>query len=335
MKFPLSIFNFSTLEVNFKELVSPTIIILMICFLIIELGLRFLMYEGQYPNGSWRNNELRNQAAQLDELKKVDVMFTGSSLASVNISPQAFDSILRDSAFTFTSFNAGIRGCDYDGINVVFDEIFWKRKKAKYIVLVISPWDLDEANDGVRARSATFINSVKRSKYEKLILDILSKSWLFGFRNEIRDFIRTGDWKYQPPLIGIRGQTPFGKTKNPVAASIVLNKFEVFISRNGETTKALFDLVERLIKHKKKIIIIEALERSDSKKNWELTKTELKKFYKIIKELDSIDTVEYVSTEDIIPEDKFFIDTGHISTSASVEYSQRLAKRFIELGLFK
>lgn len=335
MKFLSSIFNFNTLELNIKKLFSPTLIILIIGLIIIEMGLRFLINDEQYPSGSWRNNELRNQAAQLEELKRVDIMFTGSSLASVNISPAAFDSVLHDNGVSFTSFNAGIRGCDYGGVNVVFDEVFWKRKKSKYVVLVISPFDLNEANLDVRARSATFINSVKRSKHEKLFLEVFSKSWLFGFRNEIRDFIESGNWKYEPTLIGIRGQTPIGEVKNPKEAGRVSDEFKVSISRNGETTKALFRLTKRLIEQGKKIIIIDALERSDSKKNWNQTKRELNNFYEIIKELASSENVTYVHTKDLIPSDEFFIDTGHISTFASIGYSKELARRFIELDLFE
>jgi len=79
-----------------------------------------------------------------------------------------------------------------------------------------------------------------------------------------------------------------------------------------------------------KVIIIEALMFSLERER--LDPHELKKFYEILEELDKIESINYLNTNDIIPDDKYFIDSGHLSLEGGEVYAKNLANKFLEAG---
>jgi hypothetical protein len=310
---------------KFSRFFSSTFLIVLLGYLSAELVVRYFVPGDQYPTGHWRNNELKIQTSQLEKLDTVDVMFTGSSLCSVNILPMEFDVEMKKNGINIISFNAGIRGCDYEGVAEGFKKLFWSRKKSEYIVLVVSPWDLDELNKGVRNRSRSFIKTFNTPKYEAVVIDFLSNSWFFGFRNEIKDYFKTGNWRYEYPLVGARGNTPMYREPNLKGWDWIIN-----INKKDTIAQSLFNLINFLVKEEKKVIIIEALHISPVKEK--IDPDELRKFYNIFKELDKIKNTIVLDTHNIIPEDKYFIDAGHLSVKGAQMYSHNLAQKFIEAG---
>ena len=326
MKFHLSIFNFNTLEIKFRKLFNLTLLILIAGYILAELIVRYFVPNDQYPTGHWRNNELKIQTKQLDQLDKVDILFTGSSLCSVNISPNDFDHEMMKNGINIISFNAGIRGCDYEGIFEGFKKLFWSRKKSEYVVLIVSPWDLDESNKGVRNRSKSFIKTFYTPKYEAVVIDFLSNSWLFGFRNEIKDYFKTGSWKYEYPIVGIRGNTPMNREPDrEIQDSIVIR-----IEKKDTIAQSLIKLVNFLIEEKRKVIVIESLSISPIREK--MSQKELKKFHDILNDLGKNKNTLVLNVNDIIPDDVNFIDSGHLSIKGTKMYSRNLAKKFIEAG---
>lgn len=326
MKCRLSIFNFDTLNIKVSGFFNSTLLLLLLGFFLAELTVRFFVPDDQYPTGHWRNNELRIRTRQLKQLNEVDIMFTGSSLCSANIPPEGFDNEMKMNGINTISFNAGIRGCDYEGIAAGFKKLFWSLKKSEYVVLVISPYDLDESNEFVRNRSKSFIKTFNTPKYEAIVVDFFSNSWLFGFRNEIKDYFKTGIWKYEYPLVGVRGSTPMDRKPNlQVPDSIIIN-----INRKDTIAKSLVEFVNFLVDKDRKVIFIEALHNSLVKEK--IKAEEYKKFHDILNELDKIKNTMILDVQDIIPEDEYFIDSGHLSVEGAKIYSRNLAKKFIEAG---
>jgi hypothetical protein len=290
------------------------------------LIVRYFVPNDQYPTGHWRNNELKIQTEQLEKLPKVDIMFTGSSYCSVNISPEYFDNEMKKNGISTISFNAGIRGCDYEGISEGFKKLFWSLKKSKYVVLVISPYDLDESNKGVRNRSKSFIKTFNIPSYEAKVIDFLSNSWLFGFRNEIKDYFETGEWKYEYPLVGDRGNTPMYRETNLEVA----DNRTLVINEKDTIYQSLFNLVNYLSEDDKKVIIIEAVHINLVREKIYPEISEI--FQNILSHLDNIRNAIILDIEDIHPEDKYFIDSGHLSVEGAKLYARDLARKFVEAG---
>jgi len=326
MKSLSSIFSFDTIGFRVSKLFSLNIIYVIVGFLLIEVFIRYIIPDGQYPTGHWRNNELRIQTSQLEELGDVDIMFTGSSLCASNIPPDEFDNEMKKNGIDIISFNTGVRGCDYEGIAEGFKKLFWERKRSKYVVLVISPVDLNDANLGVRNRTSSFIKTFQTPFYKAIMVDFFSQiSWVFGFRNEIKEYIKTRKWIYEEPIVGIRGYVPMDLKPN-----IKVTDLNLKIDKDAVTSQSLFNFVTWLVNQDVKVIIIEALMFSLERER--LDPHELKKFYEILEELDKIESINYLNTNDIIPDDKYFIDSGHLSLEGGEVYAKNLANKFLEAG---
>lgn len=328
MRYPLYIFSFNTKNFKISKLFSFGIIYILVGLILFELLIRFLIPDGHYPSGHWRNNELRVQTSQLESLEDVDIMFTGSSLCAANIPPKEFDEEMRKGGVNITSFNAGIRGCDYEGVAEGFKKLFWSRKHSGYVVLVVHPHDLHETHRSVRARTQSFIETFNTPYYMAAFLDFFSQSfWTFGFRNEIGEYIKTRNWVYEEPKVGVRGYIPMTQTKPKVSG---MSGIEVTINRNGTCAQSLFNLVNWLVKQGVRVIIIEALMHSLDKKA--MNPGELVKFRNILKALDGIENVRLLNVNDIIPNDRYFIDAGHLGPEGAKVYGRNLANKFLEVG---
>jgi len=321
MKFLSSIFNFDTLNFKLSELFNRSFKLIFVGLIIIEILIRLLVPKNQIPTGHWWNHGIHEKVEQLKKLKNVDLMFIGSSLSAVNIPPQSFDDEMKKNAINMISFNAGIAGSDYEGISISFEKLFWKIRYSKYVVFVISPGDLDETNKGERNRTANFIKTVNMPVCQAAAIDFFSNSWLFGFRNEIREFVKTFQWKGETHSpMGIRGYQPMykGCTFNA--------EFPVTINKNGTISKSLVSLIKNITHQDVNVIIIEALMYSKLRRYYS---DKLGAFYNLLKDLKNIDRTFLLDVENIIPPDEYFIDPFHLNTEGAQMYARDLAKQFI------
>jgi hypothetical protein len=325
MRSLLSIFNFETLNLKLPELFNWSFKIIFGSLIVIEILTRLVVPKYQIPKGHWWNHEVHGKVEQLKKIKKVDLMFTGSSLSAVNIPPEWFDDEMKKNGFNIKSFNAGIIGSDYEGISIGFEKLFLKSVRPKYVALIISPYDLDEANISVRKRTEDFIETVNMTGYQAAAIDFFSNSWFFGFRNEIREFFKTFQWKgAKPSPIGIRGYQPMYKGCTYSA------EFPVTIKGDGIISKALVELVEDISRQGINIIIIEALMRSKLRK---YNSNKLDAFNNILEKLKNIDRTYILDVKSIIPPDRYFIDPFHLEVEGAKIYGKDLAEQFIKQGI--
>jgi hypothetical protein len=327
-KYLLFIFSFETLSLKRSNIFNFTAILVVTGLILIEILIRLSVPKNHYPAGHWWNLQIRDKTYQFEELSYVDIIFMGSSVSSVNIPPESFDNEMGENGISITSFNAGIPGSDWEGLSVGYEKLFWKRKQSKYIVLVISPSDLDETNKSVRKRTATFIETLNMPFYQTAIVDLLSNSWLFGFRNEIRVLLKTFQWKSEPFTgIGIRGYTPMdrGCTFNV--------EFPVTIDKSGIISKSLVRLVNNITSQDKnvKVIIIEALMHSKLRK---YNSNKLDNFYNLLRDLQKIERTVFLDAKNIIPTDEYFIDPFHLNEAGANLYARNLAKQFVLQNIF-
>ena len=324
MKFPLSIFNFSTLQLPFSRVLTPTAAIVIGVLIVLELVVRFLVPDGHHPTGSWHNHELRIQAGQLEAMNHVDLMITGSSVAAVNFPPLAMEAVFSERGVNQKIFNAGIRGCDYEGIAEGFRTVFWQRKHASHVMLVVTPVDVNEANQAVRRRSADFIRSFNTPPHAAKAKDLLSNSWLFGFRGEIFEFIKTQDWIHEVPMVSQQGHIDMGNQQRK------RYDLELNIYRDGPTAQALLDLSQWLIDRNVKLIVVEG--PMDSQITGLVSKDQRLRFDALIQMLQALENTHYINATDLIPPDGEFIDQLHLNTDAAKQYASRLAIRLLEDG---
>jgi hypothetical protein len=326
MKYLSFIFSIETLSLKLSNIFSLTAILVVAALISIEILIRLFVPKSHYPTGHWWRHDVRSKAYQYEELNNVDVIFMGSSVSSVNIPPESFDNEVGQNGINITSFNAGIPGSDWEGLSIAFKKLFWERKHSKYVVLVLSPYDLHESV--YRGRTISFIKTLKIPTYQAAVIDILSNSWLFGFRNEIRELSKTFQWKSEPFTgIGIRGFTPRerGGTFNA--------EFPVTIDKTGIISKTLFSLVNNITSQDKnvKVIIIEALMRSKLR---EYNSDKLDNFYELLRDLQKIERTVFLDVKNIIPPDEYFIDPHHLNEAGAHLYARNLAKQFVLQNIF-
>ncbi|MGE5797975.1 MAG: hypothetical protein ACM339_01300 [Ignavibacteria bacterium] len=327
MKYLLYIFNFETLSLKSVKIFSRSAALVLAVFLFIEIMLRVLIPANQTPTGHWRSHEIRLKAHQLEKLSDVDIMFTGNSLASANVSPVVFDKEVMEHGINITSFNAGITGPDYEGVSIGFEKVFWKRKQSKYVVFIVSPYDLHESSKYWRKRTASFIKTFNIPNYKAAAIDFFSNFWIFGFRNEIRELLKTFSWKYEKDsFIGIRGFTPMKKgCKANLPDSL-------YIYKEGPISKSFSEIVKTLSNQGVHVVIVEALLSSKYRK---LNQGRLDSFYSLIKELKQEYNLTFLQINEIIPDDHYFMDPFHLNEEGAKKFSRNLAQKFLNLGLLK
>ncbi|HUP50856.1 MAG TPA: hypothetical protein VM198_00165 [Longimicrobiales bacterium] len=304
---------------SWGRILAPGLLWCGLLLLLLEVGLRVLVPNGHVPTGAWYNAELRDQAGQLEALGGVDVMITGSSVSTVNVPPLGFDEELVRRGVNLTSFNAGVRGCDYSGIYPVFRTVFWSRRQAPVVILVVAPVDLDENNAFVKQRSARFRESLQIGRLVGFSRDLFRHLWLFGFRNEIRHYSRSGEWLYEPSRVTQRGHTDLGSEQ------LGRGEYAFRFQQSGEIATTLFNMVDWLTRQGVRVLVVPGLMDSAT---WAMVAPEeMARFEAILAELDAREGVQYVEARDLTRPDSEFIDELHLTTGAAWAYAQSLAQR--------
>ncbi|MEM7207693.1 MAG: hypothetical protein AAF434_07725 [Pseudomonadota bacterium] len=321
MKFLSSIFSSETLRL--KDVgVSPLTGGFLVCLLLLaiaEVGMRAVLPESHKPRGSWHNLELRDQAEQLREMKDVDVMFAGSSIAAVNIPPVAFDSAASELGYELDSFNAGIRGCNYSCIAAGFKHMFLPLQEPKKVILIVAPVDLNEANESVIRRSEDFIRTFNNESYVAALIDVFRHLYVFGFRAEIKDFIVSQKWNFEPSLIGEKGHIDMGyEPRNRY-------QYKFRFEEKGRIVKDLSRMIDDLQSRGIKVAILPGL--VDGSIREMMSKEETDEFAIILSKLAKKHEIELYRADDLVPDDEKFIDQFHLNTGAAHKYAASLAEK--------
>ena len=163
---------------------------------------------GKIPRGAYHSGEFRQQVEQYPQALPVDMIIIGSSVAAVNYPPVALDNRLAELGLNkFTTYNAGIRGCNYSCIATGIRKHYLPDFKPPLVLAVISPADLNIDNTGVVDRSNRFASDMERSVVGRFARQGLSYiSYLYGFKEEARDWLTLGGWTFDPAVFGERGE---------------------------------------------------------------------------------------------------------------------------------
>ncbi|MGI9287121.1 MAG: hypothetical protein ACR2P1_17185 [Pseudomonadales bacterium] len=327
MKFHSSIFSFDTLQDNpLRLLLRPTIVFFLVIFLLLEVAVRVSVPEGRIPKGGFYNAELRQRILQLEKLENIDLMFTGSSIAAGNAPPETFDAQLRSHGLKgFKSFNAGIRGCDFSCITPSVEKLFLSRREPRYLVIILSPNDLDANKPGVIARSKKHVESLNQPAYRTAARNVLSSmSWVYGFDAEIRDLLTTGIWKFDPAQVTLRGHVDMGSKPRK------RSQWDYKIEANGNITQAFYDLLENVTGRGISVILIPMIGDSSTRANFKLSYRQ--DFAAVIAKSTANDLVRLVRINEDSLSDESYIDNVHLNSISAKKFGRQVADRLIEDG---
>jgi len=319
MKFRSSIFSFDTLDVAPARVLGAGAAVAILLLIAAEIAVRFWIPAGARPAGSYYNEELRDQVAQLEKTSRIDLYFVGSSVAAVNLVPVAFDDELRKRGIEFNSFNAGIRGSDLEGAAEGFFTLFWRQRRAANVAVIVSPVDLNEAESFVRDRTQAMIRSFRKPKLVAKMEEWLSVSWLFGFRSELREFARKGKWTHTPSMVSTRGHVDMGEA--PHRRYNFIFRFDP----DGPTARALRALVARLTRRGVRVLVVEGLLDSGT---WKTIDPESREtFWRILEAAAAPENARFVRLRaSARPRDDEFIDQLHLGTESARRFSRAMAR---------
>jgi len=327
MKFHSSIFSFDTLQGNpLRILCRPAVIIVLVLLLLVELTVRLSIPDRRVPKGGFHSAELRQSVDQLKQLQDVDLFITGSSIAAVNISPEVFDPQIQSHGFDgFTSFNAGIRGCNFLCIKPSLEKLFLSRKIPNIVLILLSPSDLDAANHVVIDRSIKRAEALKQPYYLEIARNLLSSmSWIYGFDAEIRALLDTRTWVFDTAQITVRGHIDMGS--EPQRRHI----WDFQLDADGEITQAFYKLLHNLTSRGVSVILLPVVGDSTTRNNF--NPSDRQDFSAIIEKALTNDLVRLVRVDEDLSDDENYIDNLHLNTKSAKIYSRQIADALVDQG---
>ncbi len=322
-------FSLSTLQLRpLRSLLRPGALLALAALLALEIAVRVLVPAGHVPSGAWHNVELRDQEQQLAEMGSVDLIFTGSSAAAVNFPPAAFDDELAQQGLRVTSFNGGIRGCNYSCIPAGLERMFLPHATPSVVAMVVVPSDMDDANGFVMNRSADFLDSFAVRPHEAAWVNALSRiSWLYGFRAEIKEWLTTREWVYERSLIARQGHIDMGDEPRK------RYEWDMRMDRNGPLARELTSAAQALVNKGIQVLILPAASESSIADMLEpADKAELAAVFEA---LDAMEGIQVVPLADLRPVDEHFIDLLHLNTQGAQNYVRAVARRLVEVDALR
>jgi hypothetical protein len=323
MKSHSSIFSFDTLHLRGGGRISGAFFFALGLLLAAEVGLRLMVPENHHPTGSWYNEELRDQVQQLEELDKVDIMILGSSVAAVNFPPLVMDLEFERNGHDWTSFNAGVRGCRYNCIELAFRKIFWSRKQPRTVLLVVAPIDVNEANESGLARSERFIESFRIGSLQAFASDLFRHVWVVGWKSEVFQFLKRGRWLHEPSLVEVRGHVNMPDKPDYKARKRI---FHIDPDR-GELSRSLTDLVEFLVVNGVKVGLVKGIMTSDAYAD--LGEAQEAEFDRLLTQLSLQPEVELIDATSLAPPNAHFLDQLHLKYPHAKTYGRDIARALL------
>lgn len=301
----------------------------LVLVLIAEFTVRIVMPTGKIPKGAYHSSEFRQQVELYRDTVPVDMLIIGSSVAAVNYPPVPLDDQLHALGIQdFTTYNAGIRGCNYSCIATGIRRHYTTVFQPEYILAVVGPADLNIDNAGVVDRSNRFAADMQRNNLVRSARQILSSlSALYGFKEEVRQWLTSGEWDFDPALFGERGYIDMGSIERK------RNKAVPRITQDSELTLSLISLLQELADSGSQVILLpvegDSLARSLYNDN---ARAQMRL---VLDQLTQHPDIHELTVDVSHFEDSNYIDTSHLATQVAIASSQLLAKHLVESELLK
>ena len=301
--------------------------VVLVLVLVAEITIRLLLPSGKIPKGAYHSSEFRQQVAQYQAALPVDMLIIGSSVAAVNYPPVPLDDQLQASGKSgFSTFNAGIRGCNYACIATGVRTHYLEDYQPPVVLAVLSPADLNIDNTGVVARSSDFSADMQRGIISRTGRNVLSGiSYLYGFKEEIRGWLTSGRWDFDPAIQGQRGYIDMGSEQRNRSTEVPR------ITADSDLTQALRGLVDELAQAGTTVILMPVEGHSLSRLLFtDEARGQLRELVDSMSEHPNVH--ELVVDTTVIP-DENYIDTLHLDTDSAAANAQRLALSLLATGL--
>ena len=292
-----------------------------------ELVVRSSLPAGKVPRGAYHSSEFRQQVERYPDALPVDMLIIGSSVASVNYPPVPLDNRLHELGHAgFVSYNAGIRGCNYECIAIGVRRFFVSKFKPAIVLVVLNAIDINEDNGHVEARSRQFSADMERDFIGRTGRQILSSiSYVYGFKEEIREWLTSGVWTFTPAILRERGYVDMG--------SVEIGRFKEVprISSTSSMSQSLMELVNELASSDTTVIILPV--EGDSLSRSVFDDTNRQQFRSLMDSMIEHPNVHELNIDlwDIPDED--YIDTMHLDSQSAAANARLLADKLIESGL--
>ena len=297
----------------YKALLAPSVLVCLALLLACEILVRVVMPQDKIAKGRYPNAEVRRQFIQYQKEAKVDMLIAGSSVAAVNFPPKAIDSALNQAGVKpFVSFNGGIRGCNMTCISQGTIDLYLSQKLPKYLLLVVSPEDLDSGNKTVIRRSEQFVNQLRRPKLSRWFQTIASDaSKLFGFQQHVRNYLKSGSWEFDPAQVLTRGHVDMGSQERTHFGN------SPAIETDSPLSSQLQEFVSHLTDRGINVIVLPT--EGDSEARYKFTKKSRSAFSMLLHQLSLNPDVNLINADregalSLYQKDSAYIDNLHLNS---------------------
>ncbi len=305
---------------------SRALILTLLCLVVLETAVRLIAPDGLKPKGGYRNSEIRQQLQQFHKVENLDLLIVGSSIAAVNFPPESIDQKLsNEGSRAFTSFNSGIRGCNYSCILEGIRHYYLPHAKPRYALLVVGTVDIDYSNKTVVQRSEKFIESIEQPSHRLWFRNIASSlSWVYGLDDEIRAYIVNQRWIVDSAKVTVRGHIDMGSDPR--------RRFpdDPQFDRESDSIQALTELIDLLKKHGVTVTLLPAL--GDSQGRAKLKVSTKQKFHDLIRQIAAQEKVHYLQFAPGYMPDDYYIDDIHMHHEAALKHGEYVADKLMDAG---
>ena len=301
--------------------------IVFVLVLVSEIFVRIALPVGKVPRGAYHSSEFRQQVEQYPDALPVDMLIVGSSVASVNYPPAPLDEQLRALGQTgFTTYNGGIRGCNYYCIAIGIQRLYIPVFQPAIVLVVLGPADLNIDNEVVVARSKQFAADMERNLVSRTARQLLSTiSYLYGFKEEVRAWLLSGNWEFDPAVLGKRGYVDMGSTVRGRNTAVPR------ITQDSELSMGLVSLVKQLSTTGTQVIILPVI--GDSLARLLYTDQAQNEYIRLVNSLLTLDNVHELRVDTTHIPDSEYIDTSHLNSRTAIVNSRALADSLVQSGL--
>ena len=295
--------------------------------LIAEISIRWLIPADRVPKGAYHSSEFRLQVERYPSVLPVDMLIIGSSVASVNYPPVPLDNRLHELGYAgFVSYNAGIRGCNYECISIGIRRFFLSEFQPPIVLVVLNPIDINDDNEFVEARSRRFSADMERNQISRTGRQLLSSiSYIYGFKEEIRDWLTSGVWTFDHAILRERGYVDMGSKE------IGRLKEVPRISESSSVSQSLVALVNELASSDTVVVILPV--EGDSLSRSAFDDKDRRQFQSLVNAMTEHPNVHELMIDLSYIPDEDYVDTMHLNSQSAEANAKLLADKLVESGL--
>lgn len=321
------IFSSDTLsEPLWRIFKSPALLLMLALLLAAELVVRVSLPEGKQPKGVYHSMEFRQQVEQYQQSVPVDMIIIGSSVAAANYPPVALDARLQELGLDgFTSFDSGIRGCNYYCIAEGVARYYLPVYQPARALLVVSPDDLHANNRGVIQRSERFVEAMRKDGISRWAVEKLSSlSYLYGFQAEVKDWLTSGEWLFDSAKLGQRGYVDMGS----IPGDRYLGAPDIRV--DSVLSQSLSTLVAQLVEGGTQVLLLPV--EGDSQARSLLSDESRQAMDTLLSTLALQEGVRLMNNDGATFSDDAYIDTIHLNSLSARENARRVAEQLFASG---